>query len=180
MYVSIARKQIRLRRHPVHPTRCTLRHTRFRRVSRYDEVVLLPLGRLNKAIGAGRPPNPPPYVRSVRKRKLQLRVNGGNTKPRLFPEYLTRPATGNCSNFAHIKIKAKLPATFRTGFARIFSFQEEGEASSSSPPSRNFAANFSRELAQQPCNERQLLSGIEGTKGGELCGELSPHWKTSS
>lgn len=85
VYMSIARKQIRLRRHPVHPTRCTLRHTRFRRVSRYDEVVLLPLGRLNKAIGAGRPPNPPPYVRSVRKRKLQLRVNGGNTKPSFIP-----------------------------------------------------------------------------------------------
>lgn len=53
VYVSIARKQIRLRRHPVHPTRCTLRYTRFRSVRRYDEVVLLPLGRLNKAESAG-------------------------------------------------------------------------------------------------------------------------------
>lgn len=96
VYVSIARKQIRLRRHPVHPTRCTLRHTRFRRVSRYDEVVLLPLGRLNKAIGAGRPPNPPPYVRSVRKRKLQLRVNGGNTKPRFVPSFIPRVFNEAC------------------------------------------------------------------------------------
>lgn len=162
---------------------------------RYDEVVLLPLGRLNRAQSAR--PNPPPYVRSVRKRKrlrLRFRVNGGNTPvsyPRLFPEYLTRPATGNCSNFAHIKIRGKLPATFRTGFAHIFSFQEEGEGARrqvrvrhrvTSPPTSPL-----RELARQPCNERgSWFSRIEGTKGGELCGELSvrvslsPHWKTWS